>query len=150
MSKPSGGNRTKVAVILIVTVVVVVAGVWLWSSNYFKGGGATATSDKIEIVDAITLQSGSPYTINTAVVSVRNTGSAPVEIASIYIGSDRYDYSASVAPGKFSAPSNQIAPGETMTFTITRASGYWSPMEQPIVKAATKNGAEATRVIDIG
>jgi hypothetical protein len=143
MSKAVGSKRTiKVAVILVVVIVAVIASAWLWSSNYLRGGpsATTTTNDKIEIA-ACDADCG-PCT--TAHITIRNVGSGVVEITAIYIdSSELYRYSASVSPGKFSAPSNQIAPGETVTFTVTKASGSWSPTLVVWVRAVTKNGAEA-------
>ena len=139
MSKPEASKRTiKAAATLVVVIVVVIAGAWLWSSNYFPGG-PSATSDKIDVVEARIL----PPSRTTAVVAVRNVGSGVVEITAIYIGADLYSYSASAAPGKFSATSNQIAPGQTVAFTVTIASGSWPSGPSYAAKVVTKNGAEA-------
>ena len=140
VSKAAGSKRTiKVAAVLVVVIVAVIATAWLWSSNYLRGR-PSATSDKIEI-NGCSADCG-PCT--TAYISVHNVGSGVVEITAIYIdSSELYRYSASISPGKFSAPSNQIAPGETVTFTVTKASGSWSAFLVVWVRAVTKNGAEA-------
>jgi len=145
LSKPEASKRTfKVAAILVVVIVVVIAGAWLWSSNYFRGG-PSATGEKIEIVDC--RADCGPCT--TCYLDVRNVGSGVVEIATIYVGAsgswspEVYSYSPSVSPGKFSGTSNQIAPGQTVTFTVIKASGSWSPTMY-LVRVVTKNGAEAS------
>jgi hypothetical protein len=140
LSKPEASKRTiNVPAVLVVVIVVLIAGAWLWSSNYFRGG-PSATSDKIEIVGCDA--DCGPCT--TCYVAVRNVGSGVVEITSIYVGGDFYSYSASASPGKFSATSNQIAPGQTMAFTVIKASGSWLPYATYTVKVVTKNGAEAS------
>jgi hypothetical protein len=140
LSKPEASKRTiKVAAILVVVIVMVMAGAWLWSSNYFPGR-PSATGDKIEIVNC----SADCGPCTTAIVVVRNVGSGVIEITAIYVGADLYSYSASVSPGKFSATSNQIAPGQTVAFTVTIASGSWSPNAAYMVKVVTKNMAEAS------
>ena len=142
LSKPEASKRTiNLPAILVVVIVVLIAIAWLWSSNYFRGG-PSATSDKIEIVECSANCPPSPCT--TAVVAVRNVGSGTVEITAIYIGGDLYTYSASASPGKFSATSNQIAPGQTVAFTVTKASGIEWYYVTYAVKAVTKNGAEAS------
>jgi hypothetical protein len=140
LSKPEASKRTiKVAAILVVVIVVVIAGAWLWSSNYFRGG-QSATGDKIDIIGCDA--DCGPCT--TCYVVVANVGSGVVEITAIYIGPDLYSYSASPSPGKFSATSNQIPPGQSMAFTVIKASGSWSPSAMYTVKVVTKNGAEAS------
>jgi hypothetical protein len=138
LSKPGASKRTiKVAAILLVVIVMVIVGAWFWSSNYLPSG-PSATSDKIAVVEC----SGNPSR-TTAIIAVRNVGSGAVEITAIYIGADVYSYSASASPDKFSATSNQIAPGQTEAFTVTKASGSWSASVVR-AKVVTKNGAEAS------
>jgi hypothetical protein len=143
LSKLEVSKRTISVAVVVVVIVVIVAGAWLWSSNYFRGG-RSSTGDKIEIVEC----SADCGPCTTCVVAVRNVGSAAVEITAIYVGADLYTYSASASPGKFSAVSpqltNQIAPGQTVAFTVTKASGSWNPSATYTVKAVTKNGAEAS------
>jgi hypothetical protein len=148
LSKPEASKRTfKVAAILVVAIVLVIAGASLWSSNYRQPARPSATSDKIELVDCSQYGYACGALMqNTAAVTVRNVGSGVVEITAIYIGADLHTYSASASPGKFSATSNQIAPGQTVTFIVTKASGWWYPKATRLTaKAVTKNGAEASK-----
>jgi hypothetical protein len=138
MSKVLGSKRTIIALLIIV--VVLVAGVvWLRYSTYFLGG-PSATSEKIGVVEC----SGGNEQLTSTIIAVRNFGSGMVEITTIQIGADLYSYSASPSPGKFAATSNQIAPGQTVPFNVTIASGSWSPSVTYGVTVITKNGTQAT------
>jgi hypothetical protein len=135
MSKALGSKRTIIALLIIVVVLIAGVAVWLWSFP----SRPVSTGEKIEIVEC----TGNDQ-LTSAVVAVHNGGSGVVEITAIYIGTDLYSYSASVAPGKFAAASNQIAPGQTVAFNVTIASGSWPPQYAYAAKAVTKNGTEAS------
>jgi hypothetical protein len=125
---------------ILVVVVVVVAGVWLMS-----GHSGASTNEKIEIPQggAQVLNSG-----KLATLTVHNVGSVTVTIVRIYVNDVAYNYSPTPGSGMFSASSNQIAPGQTATFTVTPATTVSTQVEvfQTSLlhfKAVTAGGAEA-------
>jgi hypothetical protein len=88
-----------------------------------------------------------------ATLIVNNMGSVPVTISTIYVQGVAYSYSSTAAPGTFSATSNQIQPGQNLTFTIT------NPSPTPLtianqnawnIKAVTSNGTEASTAYSWG
>lgn len=132
--------NTRLALVgVLVVVIVVVAGVWLESSHLGTSGerimipqdGAQVSGDRTH-----------------ASLTVQNIGSLTVTIVTIYINDVAYAYSPTAAPGMFSAASNQIAPGQSVTFTVTPATTVSKQVEvfQAALlhfRAVTAGGAEA-------
>jgi len=141
---------------ILVVVIVVVAGVLLMS-----GHSGVSTNEKIQIpsggivVNTVADPAAGTgmVTWTTATLTVDNIGSVPVTISKIYVQGAAYSYSSTAASGTFSAASNQIQPGQSLTFTIT------DPSPTPLTlanenawnfKAVTSNGTEASTAYSWG
>jgi hypothetical protein len=133
--------RTKLVLIsVLVIVLVVVSGVFLMPNHVWA-----STNEQIQIPQggAQVLEGG-----KLATLTVQNIGSTTVTIATIYVDGVAYTYSSTAAAGMFSASSNQITAGQSVTFTITPGTTVSTQVEvfQAALihfKAVTTNGAEA-------
>lgn len=142
---------------VILVVIAIVSGMLLLSNHPV----ASSTNERIEIpargiIVTNTQNAGIVYW-TSASVTVHNIGSVPVEITTINvqnvehssnptaapdIQNVEYSYSPTAAPGEFSAASNVIAPGQSVTFTITPSSAT-AVNPQTYFTVVTKNGVAA-------
>jgi hypothetical protein len=134
--------KTKlVLIVVIVAVVAASAGVLMMSSH--PSGGAPS-NEKIEIPQGGATATGGLTGAFT--LTVHNIGSGQVTVATIYVDSIAYTYSSSAAPGTFSANTDQISPGQTVTFTITTTAAQSTASSSALIhfRAVTTNGTVAT------
>jgi hypothetical protein len=137
-------SKTRLMLIGVIVVVAV-------SSLFLMTGqlGPLAVNEEIEITRTLVGDWSGPaiqYGMS-GLITVNNLGSVTVEIVTITVQKVSYSYSPTRAIGKFSASTNQIATGQSVTFTIT------CDPTAPIVVSdsayvnwmvVTRNGAVAT------
>lgn len=134
-------TRIILAAVLVIVVSAITMNVMLSTHIY----AAASTNEKIQIPQwGATAVGGvdGPYTL-----TVSNTGSVPVTIATIEVDGNSYAYSSTATPGTFSASTNQIAAGQSVTFTITTMTPAQTDGSEYVVlnfTAVTTNGANAT------
>jgi hypothetical protein len=132
-------------VLVGVIVAVAVSSLLLMTSQL----GPLAVNEGIEITRTLVGDWSGPaiqYGMS-GLITVHNLGSLSVEIVMITVQKVSYSYSPTRAAGKFSASTNRIGPGESLTFKIT------CDPTTPIVVSdsayvnwmvVTRNGAVAT------
>ena len=89
-----------------------------------------------------------------ATLAVDNVGSVPVTITTIIVQGQSFSYSSTATPGSFTAASNQIQPGQSVSFTVLDTSSptaynFLSPSPWSL-EAVTSNGTTASTAYSWG
>ena len=158
-SKPRLLLRTKL-VLISVLALAVVSGVFLMPNHVFTH--TAAANENIQIpsgsieINTVPDPAAGPNMVTWTYVTltVDNIGSVPVTISTIYVQREAFSYSSNVAPGTFSAASNQIQPGQSLTFTVMDSSSptpfsFLSPSPWNL-EAITSNGTTASTAYSWG
>ena len=149
MRKPAIPLRTKRVLISVLALVVVFS---VLSMPYHVWAAANEniqiSPQSIEINTVPDSAAGpNMVTWTNATLTVDNIGPVPVTISTISVQREAFSYSSTAAPGTFSAASNQIQPGQSLTFTVIDSSSptpfnFLSPSPWNL-EAVTSNGTTA-------
>ena len=148
--------RTKL-VLISVLVLAVVSGAFLMPCYVWAADNENIQINPASIeIQTIPDSSAGPnmVTWTNATLAVNNIGTVPVTITTIYVQRQAFSYSSTTAPGTFSATSNQIQPGQSVTFTVIDSSSptafnFLSPSPWSL-EAVTSNGTTASTAYSWG
>ena len=140
-------NQLKTELLLAVVVIIAVGAIAhvLYSLPY---QASAQTNESIVIPPGGALVTGGPLLGGQGEwnLTVQNTGSDQVTIATIYVDSIAYTYRSTETAGSFSASTDQISPGQSVTFTIWITSAQSEASQSAFIhfRVVTVNGAVAT------
>ena len=150
------GNRllsvSIITPVLVVAVCVFSAPIHVWAA---ENENIQIPSQSVEIQTSPDPSAGPNMEIWTnTTLAVNNVGSVRVTITTIIVQGQSFSYSPTATPGSFTASSNQIQPGQSVTFTVLDTSSptaynFLSPSPWSL-EAVTSNGTTASTAYSWG
>ena len=143
--------------LISVLVLAVVSGVLLTSNQVWAAANENIQipSQSVEIQTTPDPSAGTNMvTWTNATLAVDNIGSVPVTIVTILVQNEAFSYSPTATAGTFTAATNQVQPGQTVTFTVLDSSSptvfnFLSPSPWNL-QAVTSNGTTASTAYSWG